>query len=82
MDAEKLEENGIQNDSDEKIGEFPITTIMILVFIVLICTTLLLLYFFYKYLIYLVIGLFALAAVSGTFICLSALMSFIKCGKL
>ena len=73
-------EKGEKSDSSEE--EFPITTVMILVFIVLICVVLLLLYFFYKYLIYVVIGLFAIAAVSGTFTCLSAIMSFINCGKL
>ena len=66
---------------DKEAGEFPITTIMVIVFIVLICCTLLLLYFFYKYLIYVVIGLFTIASVTGTFTCLSGLMSFVKCGK-
>lgn len=75
-DAEASTANN-QNDN-----EFPITTIMVVVFILMICTVLLLLYFFYKYLIYVVIGLFAIASVSGTFECLSALMSFVNCGKL
>jgi len=81
IEAEKLEKNGGIPNEDDEMGEFPITTIMIVVFIVLICTTLLLLYFFYKYLIYVVIGLFAIASVTGTFTCLSALMSLVNCGR-
>ena len=68
--------------NNQNENEFPITTIMVVVFILMICTVLLLLYFFYKYLIYVVIGLFAIASVSGTFECLSALISFVNCGKL
>ena len=68
-------------DNDEEGDNFPITTIMAVVFILLICTVLLLLYFFYKYLIYVIIALFAFGATFGTYECLAVLMSFIPAGK-
>lgn len=53
-----------------------ITPVSIVIFIGVICTILLLLYFFYKYLIYVVIGLFSIAACNGTFDCLRAAFSY------
>ncbi|XP_047132347.1 signal peptide peptidase-like 2B isoform X1 [Hydra vulgaris] len=73
-----LKENKQPTENDD---DFQITTVMVVVFVAMICTVLLLLYFFYKYLIYVVIGLFSLATVSGTYQCLSKIMSFIECGQ-
>jgi len=69
------------NNADDEVNNFPITTVMVVVFVLMICTVLLLLYFFYKYLIYVVLFLFAIASISGTYECLSALMSFLDCGR-
>eukprot|EP00795_Rhopilema_esculentum_P003813 gene3813-15101_t len=70
---------GKQGDSlteaEEEEDALKITPVTIVVFIGVICSFLLLLYFFYKYLIYAVIGLFAIAACNGTFDCLRAIIS-------
>ena len=74
------ENDGESNDCEDTYSFPPLSTVMVLVFIVMICIVLLLLYYFYTYLIYVVIVIFAVAAVQGSYDCLSGILSLYNCG--
>ena len=75
----RLAKEGDSLNEQQDDDTLQITPVSIVLFIGVICTILLLLYFFYKYLIFVVIGLFSIAACNGTFDCLRALASHITC---
>lgn len=74
---------GNHDDDEEEDGYSfpPLSTVMVFVFILMICLVLLLLYYFYHYLIYVVIGIFAIASVQGSYDCLYGLLSLFNFGK-
>eukprot|EP00794_Sanderia_malayensis_P019498 gene19498-21424_t len=71
-EGDNLASGNVEDNDDDSMRITPVT---IVVFIGMICSVLLLLYFFYKYLIYAVIGLFAIAACNGVFDCLKAIVN-------
>ncbi|KAJ8387727.1 hypothetical protein AAFF_G00150280 [Aldrovandia affinis] len=72
-----------RDDSGEKQDEetLDVTPIMICVFVVMCCSMLVLLYFFYDQLVYMIIGIFCLAASIGLYSCLCPLVRRIPFGK-
>ncbi|XP_053321117.1 signal peptide peptidase-like 2A isoform X2 [Spea bombifrons] len=63
---------------DENVTFTPLTVIL---FFVICCVMLLLLYFFYKWLVYVIIGVFCLASAMSLFNCLSALIRNVPYGR-
>ena len=63
------------SSSDDEEGTMQVTPLMVVIFVVFICLFLLLVYYFYSYVVYIIIGVFALASASGMFECLNALAS-------
>ncbi|XP_063782074.1 signal peptide peptidase-like 2A isoform X2 [Pseudophryne corroboree] len=63
---------------DENVTFTPLTVIL---FVIICCVMLLLLYFFYKWLVYVIIGVFCLASAMSMFNCLSALIQHIPYGR-
>ncbi|KAJ8374607.1 hypothetical protein SKAU_G00051870 [Synaphobranchus kaupii] len=72
-----------RDDSAEKQDEetVDVTPIMICVFVVMCCSMLVLLYFFYDQLVYMIIGIFCLAASIGLYSCLCPFVRSIPFGK-
>ncbi|KAI1891750.1 hypothetical protein AGOR_G00146980 [Albula goreensis] len=72
-----------RDDSAEKQDEetVDVTPIMICVFVVMCCSMLVLLYFFYDRLVYMIIGIFCLAASIGLYSCLCPFVRRIPFGK-
>ncbi|XP_064187788.1 signal peptide peptidase-like 2B isoform X3 [Anguilla rostrata] len=72
-----------RDDSTEKQDEetVDVTPIMICVFVVMCCSMLVLLYFFYDRLVYMIIGIFCLAASIGLYSCLCPFVRSIPFGK-
>ncbi|MGH0168604.1 UNVERIFIED_CONTAM: hypothetical protein FKN15_054832 [Acipenser sinensis] len=65
-------------DDEETVD---VTPIMICVFVVMCCSMLVLLYYFYDHLVYMIIGIFCLAASIGLYSCLSPFVRRIPFGK-
>ncbi|XP_061095668.1 signal peptide peptidase-like 2B isoform X2 [Conger conger] len=72
-----------RDDSSEKQDEetVDVTPIMICVFVVMCCSMLVLLYFFYDRLVYMIIGIFCLAASIGLYSCLCPFVRSLPFGK-
>ncbi|XP_074933834.1 signal peptide peptidase-like 2B isoform X2 [Phalacrocorax aristotelis] len=71
-----------RDDGAEKHDEtVDVTPIMICVFVVMCCLMLVLLYFFYDHLVYVIIGIFCLAASIGLYSCLSPFVRRFPLGK-
>ncbi|KAG7488053.1 hypothetical protein MATL_G00029170 [Megalops atlanticus] len=72
-----------RDDSAEKQDEetVDVTPIMICVFVVMCCSMLVLLYFFYDRLVYMIIGIFCLAASIGLYSCLCPFVRRIPFGE-
>ncbi|CAB3995958.1 signal peptide peptidase-like 2B isoform X1 [Paramuricea clavata] len=72
---EKSAENKASSgsSSEEEEAAMQITPLMVVIFVVFICLFLLLVYYLYKYVVYIIIGVFAIASASGMFECLNAL---------
>uniref|UniRef100_H3B706 Signal peptide peptidase-like 2B n=1 Tax=Latimeria chalumnae TaxID=7897 RepID=H3B706_LATCH len=72
-----------RDDSAEKQDDetVDVTPIMICVFVVMCCSMLVLLYYFYDHLVYVIIGIFCLAASIGLYSCLSPFVRRIPFGK-
>ncbi|MBN3308837.1 SPP2B protein, partial [Amia calva] len=72
-----------RDDSTEKQDEetVDVTPIMIGVFVVMCCSMLVLLYYFYDQLVYMIIGIFCMAASIGLYSCLSPFVRRIPFGK-
>ncbi|XP_036377276.1 signal peptide peptidase-like 2B isoform X1 [Megalops cyprinoides] len=72
-----------RDDSAEKQDEetVDVTPIMICVFVVMCCSMLVLLYFFYDRLVYMIIGIFCLAASIGLYSCLCPFVRRLPFGK-
>ncbi|XP_041416929.1 signal peptide peptidase-like 2B isoform X4 [Xenopus laevis] len=69
--------------SDKKLDDetVDVTPIMICVFVVMCCSMLVLLYYFYDHLVYVIIGIFCLAASVGLYSCLSPFVHRFPYGK-
>ncbi|XP_074834329.1 signal peptide peptidase-like 2B isoform X5 [Carettochelys insculpta] len=72
-----------RDDGAEKLDDetVDVTPIMICVFVVMCCSMLVLLYFFYDDLVYVIIGIFCLAASIGLYSCLSPFVRRFPLGK-
>ncbi|MBN3317161.1 SPP2B protein, partial [Atractosteus spatula] len=72
-----------RDDSAEKQDEetVDVTPIMICVFVGMCCSMLVMLYYFYDHLVYMIIGIFCLAASIGLYSCLSPFVRRIPFGK-
>ena len=66
--------NGKASESNEEEPSMRINAVMVFVFVAMICGFLLLVYYLYKYVIYGVIAIFAIASCSGMYECLDALL--------
>ncbi|XP_054031229.1 signal peptide peptidase-like 2B [Dryobates pubescens] len=71
-------DDGAEKHDDETVD---VTPIMICVFVVMCCSMLVLLYFFYDHLVYVIIGIFCLAASIGLYSCLSPFVRRLPLGK-
>ncbi|KAM6310761.1 signal peptide peptidase-like 2B isoform 2-T2 [Podargus strigoides] len=71
-------DDGAEKHDDETVD---VTPIMICVFVVTCCSMLVLLYFFYDHLVYVIIGIFCLAASIGLYSCLSPFVRRFPLGK-
>ncbi|XP_025048841.1 signal peptide peptidase-like 2B isoform X2 [Alligator sinensis] len=71
-------DDGAEKHEDETVD---VTPIMICVFVVMCCSMLVLLYFFYDQLVYVIIGIFCLAASIGLYSCLSPFVRRFPLGK-
>ncbi|NXD64085.1 SPP2B protein, partial [Eolophus roseicapillus] len=71
-------DDGTEKHDDETVD---VTPIMICVFVVMCCSMLILLYFFYDHLVYVIIGIFCLAASIGLYSCLSPFVRRFPLGK-
>ncbi|XP_065603500.1 signal peptide peptidase-like 2B isoform X3 [Cyrtonyx montezumae] len=71
-------DDGAEKHDDETVD---VTPIMICVFVVMCCSMLVLLYFFYDHLVYVIIGIFCLAASIGLYSCLSPFVRRFPLGK-
>ncbi|XP_041086727.1 signal peptide peptidase-like 2B isoform X1 [Polyodon spathula] len=71
-------DDGAETQDEETVN---VTPIMICVFVVMCCSMLVLLYFFYDHLVYMIIGIFCLAASIGLYSCLSPFVRRIPFGK-
>ncbi|XP_023699581.1 signal peptide peptidase-like 2 [Paramormyrops kingsleyae] len=71
-------DDGAEKQDEETVD---VTPIMICVFVVMCCSMLVLLYFFYDHLVYMIIGIFCLAASIGLYSCLCPLVRRIPFGK-
>ncbi|POI28724.1 hypothetical protein CIB84_007526, partial [Bambusicola thoracicus] len=71
-------DDGAEKHEDETVD---VTPIMICVFVVMCCSMLVLLYFFYDHLVYVIIGIFCLAASIGLYSCLSPFVRRFPWGK-
>ncbi|KAK1142062.1 signal peptide peptidase-like 2B isoform X1 [Acipenser oxyrinchus oxyrinchus] len=71
-------DDGAETQDEETVG---VTPIMICVFVVMCCSMLVLLYYFYDHLVYMIIGIFCLAASIGLYSCLSPFVRRIPFGK-
>ncbi|XP_063776145.1 signal peptide peptidase-like 2B isoform X2 [Pseudophryne corroboree] len=72
-------DDGADKTQDNEIVD--VTPIMICVFVVMCCSMLVLLFNFYDHLVYIIIGIFCLAASIGLYSCLSPFVRRIPCGK-
>uniref|UniRef100_A0A8C6JRH1 Signal peptide peptidase-like 2B n=2 Tax=Melopsittacus undulatus TaxID=13146 RepID=A0A8C6JRH1_MELUD len=75
---EHKRDDGTEKHDDETTD---VTLIMICVFVVMCCSMLILLYFFYDHLVYVIIGIFCLAASIGLYSCLSPFVRRFPLGK-
>uniref|UniRef100_A0A8V5H978 Signal peptide peptidase-like 2B n=1 Tax=Melopsittacus undulatus TaxID=13146 RepID=A0A8V5H978_MELUD len=75
---EHKRDDGTETDDDETAG---VTLIMICVSVVVCCSMLILLYFFPDHLVYVIIGIFCLAASIGLYSCLSPFVRRFPLGK-
>ncbi|MGH0191920.1 UNVERIFIED_CONTAM: hypothetical protein FKN15_000609 [Acipenser sinensis] len=71
-------DDGAETQDEETVD---VTPIMICVFVVMCCSMLVLLYYFYDHLVYMIIGIFCLAASIGLYSCLSPFVRRIPFGK-
>uniref|UniRef100_A0A8C9SL47 Signal peptide peptidase-like 2B n=1 Tax=Scleropages formosus TaxID=113540 RepID=A0A8C9SL47_SCLFO len=71
-------DDGAEKQEEETVD---VTPIMICVFVVMCCSMLVLLYYFYDQLVYVIIGIFCLAASIGLYSCLCPLVRRIPFGK-
>ncbi|XP_075064041.1 signal peptide peptidase-like 2A isoform X2 [Mixophyes fleayi] len=76
--SSSLDEHEGGKKKDENVTFTPLTVIL---FVIICCVMLLLLYFFYKWLVYVIIGVFCLASAMSMFNCLSALSQHIPIGR-
>ncbi|KAM4708375.1 signal peptide peptidase-like 2B isoform 2-T2 [Discoglossus pictus] len=74
----KRDDEAEKKDNYETVD---VTPIMICVFVVMCCSMLVLLYYFYDQLVYVIIGIFCLAASIGLYSCLSPFVRRIPYGK-
>uniref|UniRef100_A0A8C2VRN4 Signal peptide peptidase-like 2A n=1 Tax=Chinchilla lanigera TaxID=34839 RepID=A0A8C2VRN4_CHILA len=63
---------------EEYLTFSPLTVV---IFVVICCVMMVLLYFFYKWLVYVMIGIFCVASAMSLYNCLAALVQKIPCGK-
>lgn len=61
------------SSSEEEEAALQITPLMVVIFVMFICLFLLMVYYLYSYVVYVIIGVFALASASGMYECLNAL---------
>ncbi|XP_026578301.1 signal peptide peptidase-like 2B [Pseudonaja textilis] len=71
-------DDGAEKQEDETVD---VTPVMIGVFVVMCCSMLVLLYYFYDQLVYVIIGIFCLAASIGLYSCLSPFVRRFPLGK-
>ncbi|KAH0626001.1 hypothetical protein JD844_034400 [Phrynosoma platyrhinos] len=71
-------DDGAEKQEDETVD---VTPIMICIFVVMCCSMLVLLYCFYDQLVYVIIGIFCLAASIGLYSCLSPFVRWFPIGK-
>uniref|UniRef100_A0A6I8QIL5 Signal peptide peptidase-like 2B n=1 Tax=Xenopus tropicalis TaxID=8364 RepID=A0A6I8QIL5_XENTR len=74
----KRDDGSDKKQDDETVD---VTPIMICVFVVMCCSMLILLYYFYDHLVYVIIGIFCLAASIGLYSCLSPFVRRFPFGK-
>ncbi|XP_023579812.1 signal peptide peptidase-like 2A isoform X1 [Octodon degus] len=72
------EDTEMKKKKEEYLTFSPLTVV---IFVVICCVMMVLLYFFYKWLVYVMIGIFCLASAMSLYNCLAALIQNIPCGR-